>query len=277
MVRLYNGERVSVPASGATKREADDKLRQAIDRRLGRRVDAGAITDLTSLYVVAGQFFDEAYREADQADARPKRKRQSVDCHASTWRRHLRPHLAEVKLCELTPALLEHVLNQIRQGTEDRPGSESKAKAAYTTLNLILKRAQAHGGLVANQLAVVDRPKPQPKPVVALEAQGVGLIRRAVRRYDDKRRAISKRQGGQAPRGDVVALLDVILGTGLRIGEVLALRWRDVVQDGETWLVDVNATMVELVGRGYQRQPVPKTDAGDRLVALPAFTVLGSA
>jgi integrase len=96
-----------------------------------------------------------------------------------------------------------------------------------------------------------------------------------VRRYDDKRRAISKRQGGQLPRGDVVALLDVILGTGLRIGEALALRWCDVVQDGDKWLVDVNATMVELVGRGYQRQPVPKTDAGDRLVALPAFSVEG--
>jgi integrase len=126
MVRLYNGERVSVSASGATKREADDNLRKAIDRRLGRRIDP---------------------------------------------------------------------------------------------------------------------------------------------------RAISKRQGGRAPRGDVVALLDVILGTGLRIGEVLALRWCDVVQDGEPWLVDVNATMVELIGRGQVRQSVPKTDASDRLVPLPAFSV----
>ncbi|MDR2382181.1 MAG: hypothetical protein LBE08_13635 [Bifidobacteriaceae bacterium] len=55
MVLLYNGERVSVSASGATKREADDKLRQAIGRRLGRVLDPRAITDLTPLYMVAGQ------------------------------------------------------------------------------------------------------------------------------------------------------------------------------------------------------------------------------
>ncbi|MDR2380233.1 MAG: S8 family serine peptidase, partial [Bifidobacteriaceae bacterium] len=108
---------------------------------------------------------------------------------------------------------------------------------------------------MTNPLAVVPRPKPEPKPVVALTAQGVGLIRRAVRRHDEMHQAVSRRQGGPAPRGDVPALLNVILGTGLRIGEVLALRWRDVVQDGETWLVDVNATMVELTGLGQERQP----------------------
>jgi hypothetical protein len=79
MVRLYNGERVSVSASGATKREADDNLRKAIDRRLGRMVDAGAITDLTPLYVVAGQFFDEAYREAARLTRAP-----SADANQST-------------------------------------------------------------------------------------------------------------------------------------------------------------------------------------------------
>jgi hypothetical protein len=157
---LFNGKRVSVSATGATKREAEDRLGEAIGYRLGRPVDAKAINDLTPLYVVAGQFFEQAYLEADRADAKSIRKQQSVDFQAATWKTHLRPHLAEVKLCEITPSLLEHVLNQIREGTEDCPGSEAKAKRCYITLHLILQRAQLHGGLRLIPLSAVPRPRP---------------------------------------------------------------------------------------------------------------------
>jgi hypothetical protein len=35
MVRLFNGNRVAVSATGQTKREAEDRLGKAINRRLG--------------------------------------------------------------------------------------------------------------------------------------------------------------------------------------------------------------------------------------------------
>jgi integrase len=268
---LFNGKRVSVSATGATKREAEDRLGEAIGYRLGRPVDAKAVNDLTPLCVVAGQFFEQAYLEADRADAETVRKRQSVDFHAGTWKTHLRPHLAEVKLCEITPSLLEHVLNQIRRGTEDCPGSEAKARRCYVTLNLILQRAQLHGGLRLNPLTAVPRPRPQTKPVVALDADGVGMIRAAVRRYDMKRQARAGRDGGQAPTGDLPLVLDLLFGTGLRIGEALALRWRDVVEDdGKLW-VDVHATVVDVRKRGLTRQEAPKTASSDRMVPLPSF------
>ncbi|MDR0594637.1 MAG: tyrosine-type recombinase/integrase [Bifidobacteriaceae bacterium] len=271
VVRLFNGRRVWVSATGATKREAEDRLGEAIGRRLGRPVDAQAIDDFTPLYVVVGQFFAQAYLEADRADAKPTRKRQSVDFHATTWKTHLRPHLAEVRLGEITPSLLEHVLNQIRQGAEGNPGSEAKAKRCYITLNLILKRAQLHGGLRFNPLSAVPRPRPRPKPVVALDAKGVGLVRAAVRRHDMGRQARSQRDGGRGPTGELALVLDVLFGTGLRIGEALALRWRDVVEDdGKLW-VDVHATVVDVKTRGLTRQEVPKTASSDRLVPLPRF------
>jgi integrase len=266
MVRLFNGQRVTVSATGGTKREAENKLRETIDHRLGRPIDTKAIKDLTPLYVVAGQFFTQAYLEADQADRAGARKRQSVDSHAQVWKSHLRPHLAEITLSELTPRVLEHVLNQIRLN-----GSEAKAKRAYTTLNLILKRAQLHGGILVNPLTAVPKPRPKPKAVVALDAHSVGQVRAAVRRYDLVHQQRARRQGGPAPTGDLAAVLDVLFGTGLRISEALALRWCDIVREDGKWWVDVNATLVQIKGRGIVRQDTPKTAASDRLVPLPLF------
>jgi integrase len=67
-------------------------------------------------------------------------------------------------------------------------------------------------------------------------------------------------------------VLDLLLGTGLRVGEALALRWRDVVdEDGKLW-VNVNATLVQFKnGHGLTRRETPKTAASVRLVPLPRF------
>ena len=87
---------------------------------------------------------------------------------------------------------------------------------------------------------------------------------------------------GGAPRSsdlhDVVLLL---LGTGMRIGEALALEWADVDLDADIPCVRVAATLVEprrdatseqVFVAGLHRQPMTKTGAA-RTIALPCAAV----
>jgi integrase len=80
---------------------------------------------------------------------------------------------------------------------------------------------------------------------------------------------------GIADRGgasDLLDVVDVMLATGLRISEVLALRWGDV-DLGDQPTLTVSGTLVYLKKKGLLRQPHTKTSSGFRILSLPAFAV----
>ncbi|WP_460795986.1 site-specific integrase [Microbacterium sp. GXF0217] len=66
-------------------------------------------------------------------------------------------------------------------------------------------------------------------------------------------------------------LVDILLGTGCRPGEALALRWDDLDLDGG-W-VSITATVARIEGEGLIRQEHPKSDASNRRLALPRFVL----
>jgi integrase len=77
--------------------------------------------------------------------------------------------------------------------------------------------------------------------------------------------ALLERSKGRDVEGPVV----LALGTGMRLGEILGLRWRDV--DPERKVVRVTATLSYVAGEFTF--PQPKTYRGRRSVDLPAFVV----
>jgi integrase len=64
-----------------------------------------------------------------------------------------------------------------------------------------------------------------------------------------------------------------MLATGARIGEILAVRWKDVDLGAEHPTVTICGTIVYLKGKGFFRQERAKSDAGYRTVVLPRFAV----
>jgi integrase len=103
--------------------------------------------------------------------------------------------------------------------------------------------------------------------VQALTVDEVTDLRKALAAWQDEDGV------GGPPRGtDVLDVVDVMLGTGMRIGEVLALRWEDV-DLGEQPTVTVAGTLVYLKGTGLRRQSHTKTASGFRILTLPAFAV----
>ncbi|MEV6301285.1 site-specific integrase [Actinoplanes sp. NPDC051861] len=65
----------------------------------------------------------------------------------------------------------------------------------------------------------------------------------------------------------------MLVATGARIGEILALRWQDIDLDDDRPTATISGTIVFVKGQGFSRQDRTKTDAGFRTVILPEFAV----
>jgi len=80
--------------------------------------------------------------------------------------------------------------------------------------------------------------------------------------YDDK--AVAR---------DLLALVDVMAATGLRIGEALALTWHAV--DMNTRTIEVRGTVVRIKGLGLIINPNPRARPGTARSSCPRGTPPG--
>jgi integrase len=160
------------------------------------------------------------------------------------------------------PRLGNRALSSLRTDDVDRliADLEADGKAPGTVRNVIvplrklLADAIRQGLLLTNPAARADLPPAQDFAGKEIPPEHTDAIRQALIElapFDPLRR-----------ERDLffVCLFDVALGTGLRLGELRALRWRDV--DRERRLIRVE--------RAYSRQELrrPKTDSGIRSVPL---------
>ena len=172
-------------------------------------------------------------------------------------RLHVLPAFEHYTLAEITTGRVETFLKT--QGAV----SASRARQSRTLLNLLFGFALRHDALFRNPVAGTSplrRPRTPPK---ALTLEQVAAIRHA---------ASTWRSGpglpGPKPDGQVRDILEVLLGTAMRTGEVLALR----PCDRPTGLVAaVTGTVVQRKGAGAIRQPRPKSETSIRWIPVPEF------
>lgn len=129
----------------------------------------------------------------------------------------------------------------------------------------MLTLAVQHDALRTNPVREVRLPASKQKPVQALSVDEVTVLRKALRSWADD-------PTGHKRSTDIPDAVDLMLATGMRVGEVLALRWSDV-DLGEQPTVTVSGTLTYSRGKGLRRQPRTKTEAGHRIIPLPAFAV----
>ena len=101
---------------------------------------------------------------------------------------------------------------------------------------------------------------------MALTLEQVDAIRDAVRGW---RRAPGT--PGPPPDGQLEQIIEVMLGTSARIGEVLAIRKCDVDVTVSPATVRICGTIVSPAGKPTYRQPHPKTQKSTRVVSVPSF------
>ncbi|MGH9064694.1 MAG: tyrosine-type recombinase/integrase [Acidimicrobiales bacterium] len=218
-----------------TRREAETfEARERADRSRGGWVDprAGSVT----LADYASRWLED----------RPRLRIRTRELYEGQLRHHVLPGLGKLSLAELTTARVRswHA-GLLRAG---RPGPVTVAKC-YRLLRTILGTAVEDGLIVKNPCVIKDAGvERSPERPIATVAQVYALADALGGRYR------------------VLVLLATF--TGLQLGELLALTRQRV--DLLHGTVTVTEQLQELAGGSVVVGP-PKTHAGLRTVALPAF------
>jgi integrase len=144
--------------------------------------------------------------------------------------------------------------------------SYSTAKQARTVLSLAFGLAVRYDALKENPVRGIARMHKPPSQTMALTLEQVDAIRDAARGW---RRAPGT--PGPPPDGQVEQIIEVMLGTSARIGEVLAIRRCDVDVTVSPATVRICGTIVSPAGKPTYRQPHPKTQKSTRVVSVPSF------
>lgn len=166
------------------------------------------------------------------------------------------PELGSKRLDDVTTDHVNELLAELGQWSRNR---QRKAKVI---LGAMLDFAVKRGALPINPVRGSLSIRRPPTSPASLTAGDLARVHAALRSW------LSKERPGPRSSGDLGDIIEVMIGAGARIGEVLALRWSDI--DLDTRTVSLNATIKTSGGEGTHRKPLTRP----RLVALPEYTVL---
>lgn len=292
-VRDGDGITRRIGRTGRTKTMARNALLEALTvRRRAAVADAEMDAD-TLLMVVVDRWLQQSSdsdRHAEQTQIRYAELRDS----------HLQPRLAGVSLREATVTRLDAVLQGVV--ADSGPGT---ARLCRSILSGAMSLAVRHGAVPANPVRSVGEIRSTKAPTRAMTIDQVHLLRAGALAWEHGRafRGIPAKRAGGPPRGDIVDVVDVLVGTGARIGEILALRWPDIDLGAraeqcticrrhpddlaeharahrqpidDVFPIQPQLTISGTVIRGSAglvRQPRGKTETSHRTLLLPPFTV----
>jgi integrase len=221
---------------GKTRKEAADKLAKALaDRASGYTFDTENMS--------VGEYLDRWLNDSDRGSVRPS----TYERHEQIVRLHLKPALGRVKLSKLTPA---HVQGLYRDKL-DSGLSPATVQKIHTVLHKALAQALKWNMIARNAADAVKAPRPAPEEMHPLSP-------------NEARKLI------EAVRGDTLEALYVLaVHTGMRQGELLALKWEDVDLNEE--VIRIRRTLVRSGGRISLGEP--KTKGSRRTVYLTGAAV----
>lgn len=164
------------------------------------------------------------------------------------------PSVGGLKLREATTGRLDRLLLKLREQSVNR---QRKAKVVLGAMLDIAVRHDAIPTNPARGTSRVHRPKQE---TWALRVEDLVEIRAAVRRW------VNADRPGPKATGDMPDIIDLMLATGCRIGEILALRWSDLDLEADLPTLTVSGTIKPETGKGTYRKTTPKTDASRRTI-----------
>lgn len=178
-----------------------------------------------------------------ELSVKPSVKARTWEGYESIVRVRIVPRIGQVKVSEVTPALLQGLYSDLA----DTGLSAHSIRRTHAVLHRAFSQAMRWGEMVRNPCDAVDQPRAGRKEMPTLSADQVGLLltSTASDRYH--------------------AVYALAVTTGMRLGEILGLKWSDVELDAGRLSIR----------RSLQRQRVggltftePKTAKSRRTVEL---------
>jgi integrase len=227
--------------------------------RLANAANTGDYVDPSK--TTLGEFLDRWERDWAAINVSPK----TLERYKELLRLHVRPHLGRTPIQKLQPVnLAELYAKLLREGrrpaghASDGTPTPAAGLAPRTVghVHRVIHKALVVGiewtVMQRNVADVAKPPKVQSTEIEILTEDQVGKVRAGV-------------------RGRVIyPLVALGLDTGMRRGELLALRWKDVDLDGARLRVEQSLEQT----KGGLRFKSPKTKHGRRGISLPASMVI---
>jgi integrase len=224
-----------------SKREAQAELVRLLDA-----VNRGDYVDPSKMTL--GEFLVRWESDWAALNVSPRTKER----YGEILRLHVRPHLGKLPIQKLQPVHLAELYAKLLRGGEKDPGLAPRTVGhVHRAIHKVLVIAVEWGVIQRNPASVTKPPKVQDSETEILD--------------EETARQLLQRLRGRSLY--MVALLG--LSTGLRRGELLALRWRDIDLEGGTLRVE---QAIEQTRAGL-RFKAPKTKHGRRTVSLPSSVV----
>lgn len=251
--RDWDGRLRRIEATGPTRHSAERAVKERIAERTETEGASGELTADTRFRDLVQVWLQDLELEGRIASS-------TRELYERDMRTLVTPSFADLALREITVSRVDRFLKKHAQS------SYSKAKHAKVVLGLALGLAVRYDALARNPVqstARLRRPKPVP---TALSIEEIQRIRVVVAGWRSEAGL-----SGPKPDGQLGGIIEVMLGTSARIGEVLALRRGDVNLAGSPPTARICGTIVSPKGKPTHRQDHPKTESSSRRVALPSF------
>lgn len=187
----------------------------------------------------------------------PTVKTRTFSRYSEIVEQHIIPRLGEFELDELSPAVLQHYITELLQRGNLRTGRGLATNSVSAIINLVQNSLKTAFNLDCTKEYTADRikrPKAVEKDVSCFSIQEQKMIEQA---------ALNSKK-------DKMFGIMLCLYTGLRVGELLALKWTDLdLQKGH---LSVSRSCHDEKGKDgkYIRiEDTPKTSSSRRIIPLP--------
>ncbi len=233
---LIDGERFS--HSAKTRREAEDwllKIRN--DFRTGLNVEGTRIT--------FSEYLDDWLETKKHQVAK-----QTYSYYSQIIRDYIKPVLGKYKLTELNPRRIQRFYNQLLEIGVGLRTIEKNHTIIHASLNSALK----YGLVASNPDSVTDPPKPKKKEMDYLNQDEIKQFLSVAKEKHER----------------YYPLFYLAIVTGMRQGELLALKWKNV--DLDRGVIEVVANLRRIPGGGLEIGK-PKTKTSIRSITIGSESV----
>lgn len=250
--RGWDGVTRQVKATGTSQENARRTLEADLRDRSSDFSDS--ITRETRLHELGKAWLIDA-KQTDLA-------RQSLQEYEQVLNKTIVPGIGQLRVREATVGRLDKFLKDIA-GTHPAKAKQTKVVLSHMLGLAVRLDAIPHNPVTETRLPARKQAEPR-----ALTEDEQEALRRGIYKWMHQ-----KGTSGPKRAPDLLDIVDMLLATGMRIGELCALRWDDVDLGSEHPSILISGTVIRVTGQGLTRQAHTKTSSRHLRVYLPPKAV----